>query len=99
MVEEGLLSLDQPLIEVLPPSQRIASLGSDHTLHHILSHTSALPNYFDDDDPTWTSWMSSFDRVPVYHIRRPADISPSSINAREWALWVATTGIAIATSW
>lgn len=76
LVEEGQLSLDQPLIEVLPLSQHIASLGSDHTLHHILSHTSALPNYFDDDDETWTSWMSSFDRVPVYHIRRPADMLP-----------------------
>ncbi len=76
LVEDGLLSLDQPLIEVLPRSQPIASLGSDHTLHHVLSHTSALPSYFDDDDPTWASWMSTFDRVPVYHIRRPADMLP-----------------------
>jgi len=76
LVEEGLLALDRPLIEVLPPSQPIASLGSDHTLHHVLSHTSALPNYFDDDDPTWASWLSSFDRVPVYHIRQPADMLP-----------------------
>jgi CubicO group peptidase (beta-lactamase class C family) len=76
LVEAGLLSLDRPLIEVLPPAQRIASLGSDHTLHHVLSHTSALPNYFDDNDPTWASWMSSFDRVPVHHLRRPADMLP-----------------------
>jgi CubicO group peptidase (beta-lactamase class C family) len=76
LVEAGLLSLDRPLIEVLPPAQQIASLGSDHSLHHVLSHTSALPNYFDDDDPTWASWMSSFDRVPVHHLRRPADMLP-----------------------
>lgn len=76
LVEEGLLSLDQPLIDVLPPSQPILSLGSDHTLHHVLSHTSALPNYFDDDDPTWTSWMASFDRVPLNRTRRPADLLP-----------------------
>jgi CubicO group peptidase (beta-lactamase class C family) len=76
LVEEGKLSLQQPLIDVLPPSQHVASLDGDHTLHHLLSHTSALPNYFDDEDPTWTSWMSSFDRIPVYHLRRPADMLP-----------------------
>lgn len=76
LVEEGSLSLDRPLVEVLPTSQTIASLGSDHTLHHILSHTSALPSYFDNEDPTWVSFTSCFDRVPVYHIRRPADMLP-----------------------
>ncbi|HUP15279.1 MAG TPA: serine hydrolase domain-containing protein [Acidimicrobiia bacterium] len=59
LVDKGLLSIDSPLIDVLPPSQHIAALGGDHTLHHVLSHTSALPNYFNDDDPTWASWMSS----------------------------------------
>lgn len=69
LVDDGLMTLDQPLIEVLPASQHIAALGSDHNVHHILSHTSALPSYFDDDDPTWESWMASFDRIPVSRIR------------------------------
>ena len=76
LVDEGLMALDQPLIEVLPRTQHIAALGPDHTLHHLLSHTSALPSYFDDDDPTWESWMASFDRVPVSRIRQPADMLP-----------------------
>jgi D-alanyl-D-alanine carboxypeptidase len=76
LVDDGVLLLDQPLIEVLPRAQHIAALGSDHTLHHVLSHTSALPNYFDDNDPTWESWMASFDRIPVSRIRQPADMLP-----------------------
>lgn len=76
LVEEGRLSLHTPVIEVLAEAHRIDSLGDDHTLHHLLSQTSALPNYFDDDDPTWASWNASWDRIPTYHIRQPADLLP-----------------------
>src|SRR4029453_6136682 len=48
----------------------------DHTLHHLLSHTSGLANYHDDDDPTLASFLSCWDRIPTYHIRRAADMLP-----------------------
>jgi CubicO group peptidase (beta-lactamase class C family) len=76
LVDDGVLSLEQPLIEMLPPEHHIAALDSDHTLHHLLSHTSALPNYFDDEDETWASWTSCWNRIPMYHIRRPGDMLP-----------------------
>jgi CubicO group peptidase (beta-lactamase class C family) len=76
LVERGLLSLDQPLIEILPRNRRPAAMTPAHTLHHLLSHTSGLTNYHDDDDPTPASFTSNWDRVPMYHMRRPADILP-----------------------
>jgi CubicO group peptidase (beta-lactamase class C family) len=76
LVDRGLARLDLPLVEVLPPDQRPMALTPAHTLHHVLSHTSGLTNYHDDDDTTWASWMSCWDRIPVSHARRPADVLP-----------------------
>lgn len=76
LVERGTLRLDRPLIDFLPPEYRPASLDKRHTLHHLLSHTSGLANYHDDEDETWASFTSAWDRVPVYHARGPRDILP-----------------------
>ena len=76
LVERGILSLDKPLTGFLPPEYRPAGLDNRHTLHHLLSHTSGLANYHDDEDETWASFTSAWDRVPVSHARGPADIVP-----------------------
>ena len=76
LVDQGLVRLDQPLTEILPAEQQPAALTREHTLHHLLSHTSGLANYHDDDDPTLASFLANWDRIPVYHIRRPADMLP-----------------------
>ena len=76
LVERGTLKLDRPLIDFLPPEYRPASLDKRHTLHHLLSHTSGLANYHDDEDETWASFTSAWDRVPVYHARGPRDLLP-----------------------
>ncbi|MEX1134688.1 MAG: serine hydrolase domain-containing protein [Acidimicrobiia bacterium] len=76
LVERRTLRLDRPLIDFLPPEYRPASLDKRHTLHQLLSHTSGLANYHDDEDETWASFTSAWDRVPVYHARGPRDILP-----------------------
>jgi CubicO group peptidase (beta-lactamase class C family) len=76
LVERGALSLHKPLTGFLPPEYRPAGLDDRHTLHHLLSHTSGLANYHDDDDETWESFTSAWDRVPVYHARGPRDLLP-----------------------
>jgi len=76
LVERGTLRLDRPLLDFLPPEYRPAALDKRHTLHHLLSHTSGLTNYHDDEDDTWASFTSAWDRVPVYHARGPKDILP-----------------------
>ena len=42
LVDEGKLSLSRPIVEVLPTYR--PDTGSRLTLHHLLSHTSGLPN-------------------------------------------------------
>ena len=76
LVDRGLVRLDQPLIEILPTEHQPAALTAEHTLHHLLSHTSGLANYHDDEDQTWASFTSCWDRIPTYHLRRPADMLP-----------------------
>jgi CubicO group peptidase (beta-lactamase class C family) len=76
LVEQGRVRLDQPVVELLPADQWPRSLTPLHTLHHLLSQTSGIPNYHDDEDPTWASFLSCWDRVPSYHVRRPADMLP-----------------------
>ena len=76
LVDRGELRLDQPLIEILPPEHRTAAMTPKHTLHHLLSHTSGLANYHDDAAQTWDSFTSAWDRIPTYHVRRPADMLP-----------------------
>lgn len=80
LVDAGLLRLDQPLAELLPLEQRPKALTPGITLHHLLSHTSGLANYHDDNDPTLASFISNWDRIPTYHIRRPADMLPLFID-------------------
>jgi CubicO group peptidase (beta-lactamase class C family) len=76
LVDRGVLRLDQPLVEVLPAEHQPAALTAERTLHHLLSHTSGLHNYHDDEDQTWGSFTSCWDRIPTYHVRRPADMLP-----------------------
>jgi CubicO group peptidase (beta-lactamase class C family) len=76
MVEEGALSLDRPLTGYLPQDRRPVSLDDRHTLHHLLSHTSGLPNYHDDEDETWASFTGALDRIPASRARGPLDVLP-----------------------
>jgi CubicO group peptidase (beta-lactamase class C family) len=76
LVDRGLVRLDQPLIEILPPEHQPVALTAEHTLHHLLSHTSGLANYHDDDAKDWGSFTSNWDRIPTYNLRHPADMLP-----------------------
>ena len=76
LVERGAVRLYQPLLDVLPAAHRTSALTREHTLHHLLSHTSGLPNYHDDEAQSWDSFTSCWDRVPCQRARGPADLLP-----------------------
>ena len=76
LVDRGVLRLDRPVIEVLPAEHRTRALTPEHTLHHLLSHTSGLPNYHDDAAQTWDSFVGALDRIPGSKALRPADVLP-----------------------
>ena len=71
LVDRGLLRLDQPLLEILPGAQRPTALTAAHTVHHLFSHTSGLADYYDDEPG---GWAALWDRMPMYHARRPVDL-------------------------
>jgi CubicO group peptidase (beta-lactamase class C family) len=76
LVERGLIALDTPLVEVLPADQRPTALTREHTLHHLLSHTSGLANYHDDTSGvrrTCSRCLRACRRSP-----RPATRSPTT---------------------
>ncbi|MDH4309474.1 MAG: beta-lactamase family protein [Acidimicrobiia bacterium] len=76
LVEEGAIALDTPLTEVLPPELRPGAVAAEHTMHHLLCHMSGLANYHDDEDESWASFVSCWDRIPCYRIREVADMLP-----------------------
>jgi len=81
MVARAELDLHRPVMEVLPAGWRPRALTPEHTLHHVLSHTSGLGNYHDTESMTWDSFLSCWDRVPTYHARGPADMVPLFVDA------------------
>jgi len=76
LVERGEVRLDAPLIELLPADQRPSALTPAHTLHHLLSMTSGLANYVDEDDETWDSFEAVIAAAPGRG-RTPADLLPA----------------------
>jgi CubicO group peptidase (beta-lactamase class C family) len=76
LVEEGALALGRPLTGFLPADRRPIALDERHTLHHLLTHTSGLPNYHDDQDETWESFTAAMERIPFSRARGPLDLLP-----------------------
>src|SRR5450755_4406862 len=49
LVRSGRISFDTPVVKILPPHRRPATLRSDVAIHHLLSHTSGIADYFEED--------------------------------------------------
>ncbi|MCU9614911.1 beta-lactamase family protein [Caldibacillus lycopersici] len=72
LVEEGKLSFETKLKECLDVS--FPKFDEDITIHHLLTHTSGIPDYFDEDE------MDDFEELwvntPMYHIRSLENFLP-----------------------
>lgn len=72
LVEEEKLSLDTKLHECLDES--FPHFDKNITVHHLLTHTSGVPDYYDED------FMDDFEELwierPMYHMRRLHDFLP-----------------------
>lgn len=75
LVRDGRVAFGTPVVELLPPERRPATLRPDVTVHHLLSHTSGIADYAEEegeDDDFAALWV---DR-PVSAMLRPADFLP-----------------------
>jgi CubicO group peptidase (beta-lactamase class C family) len=75
LVRDGRLAFDDPVVGVLPPERRPATLRPDVTVHHLLSHTSGIADYAEEEDEDEDYAAHWVDR-PVYGMLRPADFLP-----------------------
>ncbi len=72
LVERGMLAFDTPLRECVDVA--FPHYDPDITIHHLLTHSSGIPSYFDEenDDDYEALWQT----VPMYRVRRPQDFLP-----------------------
>ncbi|MET7019871.1 serine hydrolase domain-containing protein [Bacillus mycoides] len=72
LVEKGVLTFDTCLKECLEDS--FPHFYEGITIHHLLTHTSGIPDYFDEEE------MDDFEDLwkdtPMYSIKSPADFLP-----------------------
>jgi CubicO group peptidase (beta-lactamase class C family) len=72
LVEQGKISFDSKLTDCL--DIEFKHFDEEVTVHHLLTHTSGIPDYFDEDvmDNFEELWVAN----PMYHIRRLKDFLP-----------------------
>lgn len=65
-----------PVVSLLPPERRPATLRPDVTVHHLLSHTSHLADYAEEEGPDELDYAQIWVDHPCYRFERPADFLP-----------------------
>jgi CubicO group peptidase (beta-lactamase class C family) len=75
LVDKGKLRFDTPIDDVLPPEHRPRAAGPGITVHHLLTHTSGLGDYFDEDDPD-ADYADLWRTTPSTLMRRASDFVP-----------------------
>jgi CubicO group peptidase (beta-lactamase class C family) len=73
LAERGELDLQAPLVDLLPAGQLPTAVTPDLRLHHVLSMSSGLANYIDEDDDTWAQFEAVIASLPGRG-RRPVDL-------------------------
>ena len=76
LVDRGAVAFDTPVIEVLPPERRPAKMAPDVTVHHLLTHTSGISDYYDEAALGPAAFGLLWDEIPSYSIRTCADFLP-----------------------
>jgi CubicO group peptidase (beta-lactamase class C family) len=76
LVDAGTVDFATPVIDCLPPDARPRDLDPRVTLHHLLTHTSGLADYFEESEHDIAEYARLWDEKPNYRYRRPADFLP-----------------------
>jgi CubicO group peptidase (beta-lactamase class C family) len=72
LVEKGVLSFDTPLKECL--DIHFPHFSKSITIHHLLTHTSGIPDYFDEE--IMDDYEDLWKEKPVYHMKSLKDFLP-----------------------
>lgn len=72
LVEKGLIHFDTPLKECL--AYRFPHFDERVTIHHLLTHSSGIPDYFDEE--TMDDYAELWKERPMYHVECLKDFLP-----------------------
>lgn len=75
----GEVSLDSRVVDVLPAGKRPSTIRDDVLVHHLLSHTSGIADYFEEDEdlPGYREdYGALWDELPTYRVRDYATLLP-----------------------
>lgn len=73
LVAAGRFALETPLRDVLDIPY---ALDPAVTVRHLLTHTSGLPDYYDEEELEWEDCLAIWEEKPVYTLRQPEDYLP-----------------------
>ena len=79
LVRDGLVAFDTPIVDVLPADRRPRTLLPEVTAHHLLSHTSGIADYCEEDEDSpahLADYADLWRDLPSYAFTRPADFLP-----------------------
>ena len=79
LVVAGGLRFEDRVVDVVPAGRRPSTLHPDVTVHHLLTHTSGIADYCeeDEDSPNHVAdYGALWDDRPSYRMLRPADFLP-----------------------
>jgi CubicO group peptidase (beta-lactamase class C family) len=65
-----------PVVSLLPPQRRPATLRPDVTVHHLLCHTSHIADYAEEEGPDPVEYETLWTDRPCYRFERAADFLP-----------------------
>jgi len=75
----GEVGLQDPVVEVLPDHKRPSTLRPEVTVHHLLSHTSGIADYFEEDEdlPGYQEdYAALWEQVPSAAVRQDLSLLP-----------------------
>jgi len=78
-VAQGRVGVRTPVVDVVPSDRRPRHLAAGVTVHHLLSHTSGIADYCEEDEslPNYcTDYGALWKDLPPARIQRPVDFLP-----------------------
>lgn len=76
LVERGAATFETAVADVLPPARYPSAMQQHVTLHHLLTHTSGITDYYDEVRLGAAAFEEIWLRHPSYLFREPADFLP-----------------------
>lgn len=78
-VARGRVTVETPVVDVVPADRRPRHLAADVTVHHLLCHTSGIADYCEEDESLsnfCADYGALWRDVPPARIERPVDFLP-----------------------